>query len=86
MMQVEGVKTSSDGRKFSTERWTSRESLANGQYWEGLSEQTLMAGVGRSFDFDQVTVTLAVDNGEGVADWAAADVLATETIDLTQLA
>jgi len=89
MMQVEGVKTSTDGRKFSTERWTNRDSLANGQYWEGLSEQTLMAGgyvVDRSFDFDQVTVTLAVDNGEGVADWAAADVLATETIDLTQLA
>lgn len=87
MMEVSGEKSVQKRFKFATEKWTSRSSLANGQYWEGLSEQTLFAGgysVDRAFDFNEVTVTLAKDNGGGVADWANADVLATETIDMTQ--
>ena len=84
LMQVQGTRTRKNG---STKTWTSRSTLANGSYWEGLDEQTVFAAgsfTRRMENFDEVTVTLAADNGGGVADWANADVLASQIIDMTQ--
>tara|TARA_S200002703_G_scaffold75074_1_gene64704 strand:+ start:352 stop:912 length:561 start_codon:yes stop_codon:yes gene_type:complete len=88
LMQFQGTETKQIRHKFSRRTYTSRSTLANGQYWQGLSEQTVFAGGSFLNDiasFDEVTVTLAVDSGNGVRDWRNADVLATQLIDVTDL-
>ena len=88
LMEFQGTWEGQIGHKYSRRNYTSRSTLANGQYWEGLSEQTVFAGGSFLNDiasFDEVTVTLAVDSGNGVRDWRNADVLATQSINVTDL-
>lgn len=85
IMQIEATRSKGNGR---TQRMTERTTLANGQYWEGLSEQTIFAG-GSVFDrlqsFDQFTVTVATDDGKRPMSFDQDDILAVQTFSSTEL-
>ena len=85
VMQIEATKSKGNGR---TQRMTERTTFANGQYWEGLSEQTIFAG-GSVFDrlqsFDQFTVTVATDNGNRPMSFDQDNILAVQTFSSTEL-
>lgn len=85
IMQIEATRSKGNGR---TQRMTERTTLANGQYWEGLSEQTIFAG-GSVFDrlqsFDQFTVTVATDDGNLPMSFDQDDILAIQTFSSTDL-
>lgn len=85
IMQIEATRSKGNGR---TQRMTERTTLANGQYWEGLSEQTIFAG-GSVFDrlqsFDQFTVTVATDDGKRPMSFDQDDILAVQTFNSTEL-
>ena len=85
VMQIQATKSKGNGR---TQKMTERTTLANGQYWEGLSEQTIFAG-GSVFDrlqsFDQFTVTVATDDGKRPMGFDQDDILAVQTFSSTEL-
>ena len=85
IMQIHATKTKDNG---GTEIMTERTTLANGQYWEGLSDQTVFAG-GSMFDklqsFDQFTVTVATDDGNRPISFDQDDILAVRTFSPTEL-
>lgn len=77
MIQGTGKKT-----RNGTSNFTSRTTLANGPYWDGLSRQTLMMGsssLSDVGDYPEVSVTLAKDTGEWRDGNPMGDILAIET-------
>ena len=85
IMQIQATRAKSNG---GTETMTERTTLANGQYWEGLSDQTIFAG-GSVFsklqNFDQFTVTVATDDGNRPMSFDQDDILAAQTFSPTDL-
>ena len=85
IMQIQATRAKSNG---GTETMTQRTTLANGQYWEGLSDQTIFAG-GSVFNklqnFDQFTVTVATDDGNRPMSFDQNDILAVQTFNPTDL-
>ena len=81
LMQVRGTK-SIGGRTINKTR---RSTLANGDYWEGGSQQVISAGgsILKTFeDFDQFTVTIATSPEEGLRAFNQDDILTTQTFDV----
>ena len=68
--------------------WGSTSTLANGPYWEGLNNQTLMLGSSTFEDlleYPTVTAYVAKDDKEWVGGGQLNDVLAVQTFDMTTL-
>ena len=88
-IQVQGEKTGLNRRgHFSTQRSTTRMSLANGDYWtDGAYFETLV--IGGSFmkdlgSFEEVAVTVAVDDGP-FNRFDEEDILATQILSVPEL-
>ena len=78
LMQVEGTRSVGNGR---TETISRTKSLASGDYWEDGDELTLLTGANlrRFEDFDEFTVTVAVDDGDRSFGYGSDEILAVQT-------